>query len=104
MVKQILKISFCALCLLMPVSGVAGSYGMTSESTFEMVETVKIAVKGHSVRVLKAEGLTLEVYSVTGAKVLSVKIDSEDQTVLLNLSRGCYIVKVGDVTRKISVL
>lgn len=66
-------------------------------------ETLKVVFSGRNVRVFHGNGLTLEVYSVTGAKVASHKIDSSDKTVRLEVPRGCYIVKVGNVARKVSV-
>ena len=50
-----------------------------------------------------AEGCTLEVVSLTGKKVLSVEISSPAQKIELNIPKGCYIVKVGKVVRKVSV-
>lgn len=50
-----------------------------------------------------AEGCTLEVVSLTGKKVLSVEISSPAQRIELNIPKGCYIVKVGKVVRKVSI-
>jgi len=50
-----------------------------------------------------AEGCILEVVSLTGKKVLSVEITSPAQKIELNIPKGCYIVKVGKVVRKVSV-
>ena len=50
-----------------------------------------------------AEGCTLEVVSLTGKKVLTVEITSPAQKIELNIPKGCYIVKVGKVVRKVSV-
>ena len=47
--------------------------------------------------------MELEVISLTGRKVLTIAIDSPVQRVDLNLTKGCYIVKVGDTARKISI-
>ncbi|EJX02798.1 hypothetical protein EVA_09094, partial [gut metagenome] len=44
-----------------------------------------------------------EVFDVTGKKVLSVRIDSADKTISLNLRKGCYILRVAKQTRKISI-
>jgi hypothetical protein len=49
------------------------------------------------------EGETLEIVSLTGKKVLDVKIESPAQKIELNIPKGCYIVKVGKVVRKVSV-
>ncbi len=64
---------------------------------------IGLTVNGQNVRITHAQGKTLEVYSVTGVKVATVSIDANDKTVNLSLSRGWYILKVGNVTRKISV-
>lgn len=54
-------------------------------------------------RITGAAGEVLSVYNVAGVRVLAVRLDSQDKTVTLNLARGCYIVKVGNVVRKISL-
>ena len=50
-----------------------------------------------------AEGCTLEIVSLTGNKVLSLNIESPAQKIELNIPKGCYIVKVGKVVRKVSI-
>ena len=94
----------CSAALVVPVSGYAYNSMVDADGVTKVVESVKLSVKGRSVRVQQAQGSVLEVYSVTGTKVKSVKIESADQTVTLDLGKGCYIVKVGNVARKISVL
>ncbi len=64
---------------------------------------VGISVSGQSVTITGAQGETLEVVSLTGRKLMSVKIDSPAQRVELNVPKGCYILKVGKVVRKIQV-
>ena len=49
------------------------------------------------------EGMTLEVVSLTGKKILEQQIDSPAQKFELNIPKGCYIVKVGKVVRKVSI-
>ncbi|MDD5780986.1 MAG: T9SS type A sorting domain-containing protein [Bacteroidales bacterium] len=67
-------------------------------------ESVRVNLNGRTLHVQNGAGLTLEIYSVTGAKVASYKIDTNDKSIRLELPRGCYIVKVGDVARKVSIL
>lgn len=50
-----------------------------------------------------AEGQTMEVVSLTGKKVMSLTIESPAQKIELNIPKGCYIVKVGKVVRKVSI-
>ena len=45
----------------------------------------------------------LEVVSLTGRRLLEQQIDSPAQKIELNIPKGCYIVKVGSVVRKIAV-
>ena len=50
-----------------------------------------------------AAGKTLEIVSLTGRKVMEEQINSPAQKIELSIPKGCYIVKVGSVVRKISV-
>ena len=65
--------------------------------------TITLQVKGNVVLVNGAQGETLEIVSLTGRPVSSVKIESPSQKVELNLAKGCYILKVGKLFRKISI-
>ena len=93
MTKKILKFAFVGLLVTaMPAAASA------SEMAFAATEQVEDAVS-----VTGAQGQTLEVVSLTGRLVMSVKIDSPAQRVELNVPKGCYILKVGKVVRKIQV-
>lgn len=74
-----------------------------TEISAENQNEIKITVKGNTLRVTAAAGQTLEIFSVTGSKVRTIKIGANDETVNTGLPRGCYIVKVGDVVRKVSL-
>lgn len=65
--------------------------------------TPTLSVDGNSVSVQGASGMTLEVVSLTGRAVAQYKIESPAQRVELNLPKGCYILKVGKVVRKVTV-
>lgn len=73
------------------------------------VETVQhelftITVSGTTIRVQNATpGSTMEVYDILGVKITSVRIDTADKTVTLNLPKGYYIFKVGDTVRKVVI-
>jgi hypothetical protein len=62
-----------------------------------------LSVEGNTVGVQGAAGMTLEVVSLTGRAVASYKIEGQAQRIELNLPKGCYILKVGKVVRKITV-
>lgn len=65
---------------------------------------IQITVSQSVVRVTGAEGQVLEVFSLTGRHVMSVRIESPAQKVeLTNIPKGCYIIKVGKVVRKIVI-
>ena len=78
-----------------------------AESSIEIVEqtfsAVDISVNGNVLHVTGASGQDLYVYNVTGVRVKSIRVDSNDKRYELNLPKGCYIVKVGKVVRKISL-
>lgn len=68
------------------------------------VQDVKIYTKGARVRVVGAAKQHMLVYSLAGGNpVLSLRVDSEDKSFLLNLQKGIYIVKVGKAVRKITL-
>ncbi len=67
------------------------------------VSSISIYFSGTTLRVTGASGYTLNVYSITGSRVMCQKIDGDDKSWNLNLLHGVYIVKVGNVVRKISI-
>ena len=76
---------------------------MAPEVTAQVENKITIEVKGNSIIVSGAQGMELEVISLTGRKLLTYAIESPVQRVDINLTKGCYIVKVGDTARKISI-
>ena len=62
-----------------------------------------ISVEGNTVNVRNASGMSLEVVSLTGKAVATHKIEGPAQRIELNLPKGCSILKVGKVVRKITV-
>ena len=66
--------------------------------------SLTITVSGTTIRVQNATpGSTMEVYDILGVKITSVRIDTADKTVTLNLPKGYYIFKVGDTVRKVVI-
>lgn len=103
MTKRLLIIPFVAsLMLISPMSsGAADAEPQVVQQVDE--REITITVSQSSIIVNNAAGLTLEVVSLTGKQVAKVRIDSPAQRVELNIPKGCYIVKVGKVVRKISI-
>ena len=65
--------------------------------------TPSITVRGSQITVQHAEGLVLEIYNLAGLKVGSYKVECSEYTVSTSLPKGCYILKLGKLVRKISI-
>ena len=66
-------------------------------------EDINITISGQTVTISGAQGQTLEVISLTGRRVMAAKIESPAQRIDLNVPKGCYILKIGKVVRKVTV-
>ena len=70
----------------------------------EAVEIVEqVAFYNGVLHVSGANGQTLQIYNVTGVRIMSFRVEGNDKRYELSLPKGCYIVKVGKVVRKISI-
>ena len=77
---------------------------MLEEMAMEQIEhDVTIVVEGNTVTVNGAEGLTLEIISLTGRKVAEYQINSPSQRIDLTVGRGCYVFKIGKFVRKVAI-
>ena len=101
MTKQLLITIFAGLLTATPLMAMATE--MEPAIAEQIDNQVSISVSGQVACVTGAQGETLEVVSLTGRLLMSTKIDSPSQRVELNLPKGCYILKVGKVVRKIQV-
>jgi hypothetical protein len=68
------------------------------------MEAVTLTIQDNKAHITNADGKTLEIYNLTGVRVARIRIDSNDKQIALNLTRGCYIMKVGKVVRKVTIL
>jgi hypothetical protein len=68
------------------------------------METVTLTIQDNKAHITNADGKTLEIYNLTGVRVARIRIEGNDRQVALNLTRGCYIMKVGKVVRKVTIL
>ena len=103
MMRKLLHISaILALLLVSPVSASAAPNYEAGVLEYRDLELSVTYAQG-ILYVNGGEGKTLEVISLTGRKVMEEQIDSPAQKFELNIPKGCYIVKVGNVVRKISV-
>ncbi len=69
----------------------------------EQEKMISLSVEGNVVQVTGATGMVLEVVSLTGRQVATYKIDSPAQRIELSVPKGCYILKVGKVVRKVTI-
>lgn len=79
----------------------------SAENVIEIIDTetqnIAISVTETALHITGANGQVMHVYNVAGVRVMSVKVEGQDKRIDLNLPKGCYIVKVGKVVRKISI-
>ena len=103
MMKRILVYAFSMAMLMIPASMLRASEmaDFAIEQTIE--EDINIAINGQTVTISGAQGQTLEVISLTGRKLMTVRIDSPAQRIELNVPKGCYILKIGKFVRKVSL-
>ena len=103
MTKRLL-ILFLAVSMMLSVPVLvkaAEAEMMQTEQTLD--DDITISVNGQWVTVNGAQGLTLEVVSLTGRQIKTIKIESPAQRIELNIPKGCYILKIGKVVRKVAV-
>lgn len=78
-----------------------------AETAIEIIEQnfqqLSIAFQDNILHIANANGQTLYIYNVAGVCVMNMKVEGNDKRYELTLPKGCYIVKVGKVVRKISV-
>ena len=104
MTKRILIIAFTmALSCLVPVTASAAPAYLAGVMEVAIDQEVTITYSDGILSVTGAEGQILEIVSLTGKKIMDVKVESPAQKIELNIPKGCYIVKVGKVVRKVSI-
>ncbi len=102
MTEKLRILALLVLLLGAPVLGVMAQ-GDGEELETEL-QSVTLSVNGEKVYVSGAEGMVLEIYNLTGVKVATYRIDSDSKQLSLgNLQKGYYILKVGNVVRKVSI-
>lgn len=98
----LLLVTILTLCLSAPASVSAAKVYEVGLTSFPEGE-ITITYSQGFLYVNGGEGKMLEVVSLTGRRVLEQQIDSPAQKIELSIPKGCYIVKVGSVVRKIAV-
>ena len=97
------KILIISLTLAMAFASVPMLADTPADGIEASVSGIQLTVKDGNVHIVGANGEVMEVFNLTGTKVATIRIDSGDKTFALNLQKGCYLIKVGKIVRKISV-
>lgn len=58
---------------------------------------------GIQVHATACQGQTLKVYDIVGKLKCEVAIDSNDKTIRVNLSKGIYLINIGQITRRVNI-
>ena len=104
MMKRLLILSFTlAAFWLVPVSVSAAPAYYAGVMELIDEQEVEVTYSDGSLTVTGAEGCLLQIVTVTGNVVMNKRIDSPEQKIELNIPKGCYIVKVGKVVRRVYV-
>ena len=104
MMKRLLILAFsmAALWLVPVTASAAPAYFAGVMELSEEQESDVIYSEG-MLTITGAEGQVLQIVTVTGKVVLHKRIDSPEQKIELNIPKGCYIVKVGKVVRRVYI-
>ena len=98
---NILKVLLMIGCLSMPAAMMAQD--VQQHNAVEMEQNqISVTASGTNLRVKNADGLVIEIFSLTGEKVFTQRIEGSSKSIdLANLQRGYYIIKIGKYTRKV---
>jgi hypothetical protein len=99
----IFSIVFSLATALQAASPMVMSMEMGVAEQVEPERNITITVEGNVAYITGANGMTLEVVSLTGRQGATYKIDSPSQRIELNHPKGCYILKIGKVVRKVTI-
>jgi len=103
MKKQLLITSVVMSMMLAAPAAVHAADAEMAPTEQTIEEEISITVEGQTVFVNGGQGQTLEVVSLTGRRVKTLRIESPAQRVELNVPKGCYILKIGKVVRKVAI-
>lgn len=94
----------CGLLVLMAAPMSTKSFAAPSTAETSAIDNdIDISINGSTIVVSNAQGKVLQVVSLTGKVIANIRIDSPSQRIELNVISGCYIIKVGNVVRKVSI-
>lgn len=98
--KKLLILTIGAFLLAMPEEMCAQDI---SRSAIENEQApITITVNESTVHIKNADKKIVSIFNLTGVEVKRISIDSPSKTIDLNfLPKGCYIIKIGNVARKV---
>ena len=95
------------ILLALPVARAISPEHAMAQADQERIETttagVNSTVNGNVVHVSGASGEVMKVFNLTGTEVATMRIEGAEKTVTLNIPKGCYLLKVGKLVRKIYI-
>lgn len=91
------------MTFIAPASSSAATTALLGVEQQNDVQEINVSITQTTLLVTGASGYTLEIISLTGKQVMKTRIEAPAQRIELNIPKGCYIVKIGGVVRKISV-
>jgi hypothetical protein len=98
---MIKKILILIISLTMGFAPEINAQDISKASIEAEVLPITISVYESTIHIKNAYQMNLEIYDLTGKKVAAYKIDSTDKTIDSNLPKGCYILKIGRIARKV---
>lgn len=100
----ILIIAFTLATCFTAAGTAAGREMMSDCADQDTTPEIEISVVGNKLTVNNAVvGSKLEIYSVVGVKVLEIEIKYTSGDYTINISKGYYIVRIGETVRKIVI-
>ena len=109
--QQLLRYLFSLLCVValssvgaLRAADVVAAAPSSESPALVAPSEVSISLRGNQWRVTNADGQTVEVYNITGVKVFVHRVEGDDRTFTLSAERGIYIVKVGKLVRRVTLL
>ena len=91
------------LAFMDPVTSSAASRVEIIDVPENDVNEIHINVSNNVLHVVGAANKEMLIFNVAGVCVQVIKVDGDNKHYDLNLPKGCYIVKVGAVARKIHI-
>ena len=82
----------------------ASATAMASKTDTPVQEGIEVWAETNTLFIRNGEAnSTIVIYSIVGTKVKEIELKSSIGEIPLNLPKGYYIVKIGEVARKITV-